>query len=160
VTAGSTANLQVVVNGLGGPIVPLSVVGAVPGIYTNTASIGGAGAIKAINQDGSLNSKLKPAAKGTVVSVYVTGLGAVSPAVAAGAVTPSSPLSNLTGGAGAFVGGVPATVLFSGLAPGLVGVYQINLQIPMTAPSGTQVLQVFSNNTSAGTQAGATIEVQ
>jgi uncharacterized protein (TIGR03437 family) len=95
-----------------------------------------------------------------VVSVYVTGLGAVSPAVAAGAVTPSSPLSNLTGGAGAFVGGVPATVLFSGLAPGLVGVYQINLQIPMTAPSGTQVLQVFSNNTSAGTQAGATIEVQ
>ena len=160
VSAGSTANLQVVVNGLGGPVVPLSVVGAVPGIYTNTASIGGAGAIKAINQDGSLNSKLKPAAKGSFVSVYVNGLGAVSPAVSAGAVSPNSPLSTVTGGVGAFVGGVPAMVAFSGLAPGLVGVYQVNVQIPMTAPSGTQVLQVFSNSTSAGSQAGATIEVQ
>jgi len=160
VTPGSTANLQVIVNGLGGAIVPLSVVGAVPGIYTATATIGGAGAIKAVNQDGSLNSKLKPAARGSVISLYVNGLGAVSPAVPAGAVSPGSPLSTVTGGVGAFIGGVPAMVTFSGLAPGLVGVYQVNVQIPMTAPSGTPELQIFSNSTSASSQAGATIQVQ
>jgi uncharacterized protein (TIGR03437 family) len=34
------------------------------------------------------------------------------------------------------VGGITAEVLFSGLAPGLVGVNQVNVRIPMDVPSG------------------------
>jgi uncharacterized protein (TIGR03437 family) len=34
------------------------------------------------------------------------------------------------------IGGVPATVLFSGLAPGLTGVWQINVLLPEGTPSG------------------------
>jgi uncharacterized protein (TIGR03437 family) len=37
------------------------------------------------------------------------------------------------------IGDVPATVLFSGLAPTYVGLYQINAQVPATAPSGDTV---------------------
>jgi uncharacterized protein (TIGR03437 family) len=31
---------------------------------------------------------------------------------------------------------VNATVKFSGLTPSLVGLYQINVEVPLTAPSG------------------------
>jgi len=41
------------------------------------------------------------------------------------------------------VGGVPAHVLFAGIPTGLVGVTQINFQIPATAPPGDQPLVVM-----------------
>jgi uncharacterized protein (TIGR03437 family) len=34
---------------------------------------------------------------------------------------------------------VPATVLWSGLAPGHVGLWQMNLGVPATAPAGDAV---------------------
>jgi uncharacterized protein (TIGR03437 family) len=37
------------------------------------------------------------------------------------------------------VGGVPAVVQFSGLAPTLLGVYQVNVRIPSNAPTGSTV---------------------
>jgi uncharacterized protein (TIGR03437 family) len=37
------------------------------------------------------------------------------------------------------IGGVSADVLFSGLAPGLVGVYQINAKIPVEIPANSSV---------------------
>ncbi|MCX6616678.1 MAG: hypothetical protein NTZ98_11360, partial [Acidobacteria bacterium] len=37
------------------------------------------------------------------------------------------------------IGGVPAVVSYSGLAPGFVGLYQVNAQVPANAPSGTAV---------------------
>jgi uncharacterized protein (TIGR03437 family) len=37
------------------------------------------------------------------------------------------------------VGGVNASVSFSGLAPGYVGLYQVNVQVPANAPSGDAV---------------------
>jgi uncharacterized protein (TIGR03437 family) len=39
-------------------------------------------------------------------------------------------------------------VLFSGLAPGTIGVYQVNVQIPSTVPSGPQPVLLWN---SAGT---------
>jgi uncharacterized protein (TIGR03437 family) len=45
------------------------------------------------------------------------------------------------------VGGIPAVVLFCGVAPGFAGLYQINIQIPAGAPTGDQVeLKVSSEN--------------
>jgi uncharacterized protein (TIGR03437 family) len=37
------------------------------------------------------------------------------------------------------VGGVPATVAFSGLAPGFVGLWQLNVLLPANAPTGNAV---------------------
>jgi uncharacterized protein (TIGR03437 family) len=68
--------------------------------------------------------------------LYCTGLGAVKNPPAAGAVSPSSPPSSTVATATLTVGGVPATVSFAGLAPGYVGLYQVNFQIPNNAPSG------------------------
>jgi len=36
-------------------------------------------------------------------------------------------------------GGVLATLSFSGLVPGFVGLYQVNVQVPNATPSGAQV---------------------
>jgi len=42
------------------------------------------------------------------------------------------------------IGGVPATVSFAGLAPGFVGLYQVNVEVPEAAPSGSSVPVVLS----------------
>jgi uncharacterized protein (TIGR03437 family) len=44
----------------------------------------------------------------------------------------------------ATVGGHDAKVLFAGLAPGAVGLYQINVRIPEDAPTGDAVEVVLT----------------
>jgi uncharacterized protein (TIGR03437 family) len=44
----------------------------------------------------------------------------------------------------AIIGGVSATVTFSGLAPGFVGLWRLNLLIPSNAPTGTAVPLIIS----------------
>jgi len=158
VTPGGTMSVQVVANGQSSNTATVSVLNVAPGVYTASTTIGGAGPTKAVNQTGTLNSVLNPATKGSVIAVYASGLGAVNPAVAAGAVPPTSPLSRVSGDVGAFIGGVAAMVQFAGLAPGSPGVYQVNIMVPATAPSGVQPLQIYSSG--VPTQAGATIVIQ
>jgi len=38
-----------------------------------------------------------------------------------------------------YVGGVKARVSFKGLAPGFAGLYQLNVEIPLSAPGGANV---------------------
>ncbi len=98
----------------------------------------------AVNQDGSLNAPGNPESRGNVVVVYLTGQGAVNPPGATGQPAPLTSLSYATGTPGASVGGVNASVLFLGLAPGFVGVAQANIQIPQNAPVGDAVVLVVS----------------
>ena len=156
VTPGSTISVQVNFNNQTSTAATLNVMTAVPGVYT--ASTGGAGPVKAVNQSGSVNSVANPAPKGSVIVVYASGLGAVNPAVAAGAAPPNSPLSTVAGDVGAFIGGVAAPVWFAGLAPGVPGLYQLNIQVPATASSGLQELLIYSYG--ASTQKGATLVIQ
>jgi uncharacterized protein (TIGR03437 family) len=156
VAPGSTITATVNFSNQTSPGATLNVVTAVPGIYTQ--STGGPGPVKAVNPDGTLNSSGTPAAKGSVIVVYASGMGAVDPAIQAGMVPPASPLSRVTGQVGAFIGGVPATVQYAGLAPGSPGLYQLNIQVPTSAPSGTQELLVYSSGVS--TQKGATLFIQ
>jgi uncharacterized protein (TIGR03437 family) len=81
--------------------------------------------------------------KGSYVSIYAADLGAVSPALADGQVPPISPLSTTVSPVSAVIDGFPATVTFAGAAPQLVGVYQINLAIPMLAGSGPRALSIY-----------------
>jgi uncharacterized protein (TIGR03437 family) len=111
-----------------------------------------------VNQSGTSNSTTNPAPKGSVITVLASGLGAINPTIPPGSVAPTSPPSPVTGDAGAFIGGIPATVQFAGLAPGLAGLYQLNIQVPAPARSGTQELLIYLNGKSS--QKGATVEIQ
>jgi uncharacterized protein (TIGR03437 family) len=100
-------------------------------------------------------SSSRPALPGEYVAFYGTGLGAVVEPLPliTGEATPTTdgPFQPFTDiyystvqKATVTVGGVAATVQFSGLAPALIGVYQINVQVPANAPSGAAVPVVLS----------------
>jgi uncharacterized protein (TIGR03437 family) len=67
------------------------------------------------NADHSLNSSTNPAASGSVIVVYITGIGATDSAVADGAPAPGSPPAKFAGTATATIGDVDAPVQFIGL---------------------------------------------
>ncbi len=86
-----------------------------------------------------------PAAAGiTVISIYCTGLGPVTNQPATGAAAPSIPLAVTTTKPDVTIGGVPSQVLFSGLAPGSAGEYQVNALVPANAPIGDSVPVILS----------------
>jgi hypothetical protein len=76
--------------------------------------------------------------------VYLTGLGAVTPPVPDGAAGPVSPLSTTTGQTVARIRGRPAEVSFAGLAPQLIGLYQVNLKVPDGLPQGDAYLDLLA----------------
>ena len=55
------------------------------------------------------------------------------------------------------IAGIAADVAFSGLAPGFVGLYQVNVQVPAGVPSGTQEVEILINGVPGNT---VTIAVQ
>jgi uncharacterized protein (TIGR03437 family) len=135
-----------------------------PGIFTmNGAPNGQAAAIVAntssIAAPSGAFAGARPAARGEYVSIFCTGLGPVTNQPANGAAAVASPLSMTQSPPIVKVGGVEATVQFSGLAPGMVGVNQVNVQIPQNAPTGPQVpLEITTPDGSASNP--ATIAVQ
>jgi uncharacterized protein (TIGR03437 family) len=132
---GATGNIQVAV---GKTILlnsMLKVAPGAPGVFTVA---GGTGPVVATNQDGSMNSNLAPAAQGSVVAIYGTGLGQAL--------------------VGASIGGATAQVLFAGDAPGFVGVSQINVRVPLGIASGTAALVVSAGP--AQSQSGVSLYVQ
>jgi uncharacterized protein (TIGR03437 family) len=88
-----------------------------------------------------VNSSSNPAARGSIVSVYLTGTGALYPAIADGSVGPLvAPFPAPVAGVSATIGGVDAPLTFAGQAPGLIaGATQVNLQIPPSAPVGAAI---------------------
>jgi uncharacterized protein (TIGR03437 family) len=71
--------------------------------------------------------------------MYALGLGAVTPTLAIGDGTPSAPYEYAVGPVTVTIGGIPATVLFAGLTPGYVGLYQVNVAMPSGVAPGGQV---------------------
>jgi uncharacterized protein (TIGR03437 family) len=86
----------------------------------------------------------RPAKQGEFVLLYCTGLGAVTNQPAAGDVSPSNPPATTLATPTLTLGGAPVPVSFSGLAPGYVGLYQVNFQIPTNASSGNAITVVLS----------------
>ena len=80
------------------------------------------------------------ASRGQIVSLFVTGVGLLSPQVVTGSgPSPQTAIANLprpTLNATVTVGGVNAPISFIGNTVGLVGVIQINYQVPAGVPTG------------------------
>lgn len=98
-----------------------------------------------VHQDfsGSITSN-QPARTGEIIHLYGSGFGAVAPPVPDGVSAPASPLSWTVspvacGGQDASGNTIPLPVLFSGLAPGMTGVYQLDVQLPASLPAGKAI---------------------
>jgi uncharacterized protein (TIGR03437 family) len=153
---GTTANMQVTYAGNVSDTVPVPVQATFPGLFAQRS--GGTGQAKAANQDGTVNSVANPAQRGSYITVYGIGLGAVAPSAVAGQVPPASPLSLVVNPVAASIGGVPATVSFAGLAPGYAGLYQINILVPDGVAGGAQ--EVIVSNANVASQNGLVIHIK
>jgi uncharacterized protein (TIGR03437 family) len=132
---------------------PLSLA-ATMGLPTNCSQVG-AGTVCA-----------QPATPGGYLQIYVTGLGQATPngnpsgaVLPTGSVAPVSgnPLYETVATPAVMIGNQPATVLFSGIAPGYAGLYQVDVQIPANVTAGNDVPVQISIG---GASDSATIAVQ
>lgn len=135
-------NAKVVVNGPGGASTEFTftVAPQAPAIFQY-----GSNHALAQNANGNLNSSDSPANAGTVITVYLTGQGAVDNAVPDGAAAPASPLSRAKATVTATIGPASATIQFFGLTPQFAGLAQANIQIP-NLPTGDYPLVITAGN--------------
>jgi uncharacterized protein (TIGR03437 family) len=139
--------LMVIQNGMYSLPASLVVAESQPAVFTQNQTGKGAGVIMVEKADGtqSLNTSSSPASAGDNLTIYCSGLGAVKPAVPDGMAGASSPLSNTVNPVTVTLGGQPAQVSYSGLAPGFAGLYQVNVVVPSgltPAPNVPLVLSV------------------
>jgi uncharacterized protein (TIGR03437 family) len=141
-TPGTSVPYTVTVNDTLSAAVVVKIVAFSPGIYG------------VINAAGTPNPAGGAAHPGDWLTVYMTGLGAVSDPPADGAVALATPLSYVLayqqGAVTATIGGKSATVNFAGLTPGNVGLYQVNMQVP-TLTSGSYPLIVSEGGNPSNT---------
>jgi uncharacterized protein (TIGR03437 family) len=104
-------------------------------------ALNGAGQALALNQDGSLNTAASPAARGSALTLFVTGEGPAPEFVQAE------------------IAGYAAEVLYAGPAPGYPGLFQMNIRTPGGfSPPGMLPLRVVING--AASQDGVTVASQ
>src|ERR1035441_7328250 len=142
VTVGSVVQIQVT-NDMGSSNVVTNYVSATaPGVFTQNQQGTGYGEIEHLGIGnsaapvGSVVTDANPAMPGEALAVYLTGLGAVSPAITDGAVGPSGTLSYATSTIGVQFSGITGTNDFAGLAPNYSGLYQLNVTVPPGLTAG------------------------
>ena len=118
--------------------VSLPLIAAAPGIAAYAS-----GALIAQHTDGSLVSAGSPAKSGEVVVLYLAGLGLTSDPGPSGTASPGNPLQSPQTPAVLLLNGKPVPTLFTGLTPGLVGLYQVNFQVPQGTPDGNLQVQLM-----------------
>ena len=121
-----------------------------PALFTMSGD--GTGQGKILNQDGTQNSASKPAARGSVIQILGTGQGPVSPPIADGTAPSDATVSTVavptTDGQACLtqqssvcvaIGSGFGDIQFSGLAPGMVGTWQIKMKVPAGIQPGNAV---------------------
>jgi uncharacterized protein (TIGR03437 family) len=161
---GTSGTAQIIVSRNGVPSAPqtVGITSAAPGIFAVTLSNGavvGTGAGQAIaygNVDGQIAAPAgainglttHPAKIGdpNTLAILATGLGPVTPPVPTGNNANDGVLHNTNTMPVVTVGNVPAQVVFSGMSPQFVGVYQLNIIIASGTPTGDAIpLQIQMN---------------
>jgi len=114
-----------------------------PGVFD--FRLGGATRTIATHADGRLITPDAPAAPGETIVVYGTGFGPVDVLQQNGVAAGASPLAQTLVRPQAFVGGREAAVVFAGLTPSFVGLYQANVTLPQSLPAGDLALRLRAN---------------
>ena len=103
-----------------------------PGIFYDSGTNIGAVLASGTGQ----KTNLRPAMGGEYVEIFATGLGAVT-------LSPDNPNLWITSETPeVLLDGTPIPVVFSGLAPGFVGLNQVNAQIPEGTAAGEHTLEI------------------
>jgi uncharacterized protein (TIGR03437 family) len=133
----ASVRLTVSVNGSESPPEGVVLAEAGPGLFV---LMDGRAAV--LNQDFSPNTPAQPAARGSIVMAFLTGVGPLDPAIESGAAAPADPLSFAALESSATLGGVAARVVAVAMVPGYVGLAQANIEIPAGLQPGEYELRV------------------
>lgn len=114
-----------------------------PGIFEFSDN----GRKSAVAQDLSfaLITQNNPAQRGKAIQIYANGLGPTSNQPGSGMPSPGTALASTAATPIVTIGGVQAQVIFSGLTPNTVGLYQVNVIVPANAPTGNQPVVLSVN---------------
>ena len=131
----SSAQIVVTVAGQSSVARSFNIAPAAAGFFTLDQR--GTGTASVVHGDGSGSvSAGNPARPNEVVIFFLTGLGALNPALATGepsGVNPTAATAILT------VDGTPAEIIYAGGSPGLVGLNQLNARIPAGTRRGADI---------------------
>jgi uncharacterized protein (TIGR03437 family) len=123
---------------------------ASPALFTAAAS--GTGQVAALNQDNTVNGPSNPVARGQVIQLFGTGQGFVSGAPADGDVATGLIPTSEKPKVWIEPDFVPDDYIqYSGLAPNLIGVWQINVKIPDKVAPGNRVMFVEHKSIASST---------
>jgi len=148
-------------NTLSTPI-QMTVTSAQPGVFTVGGNQGAILIANTVTVAGPANGGLpneKPVTRGGYLEIFCNGLGPVyskdgskPPADGAAAPASGSPLYLTSDTVSVTIGGITAPVVFSGLSPGSVALYQVNVQVPQGVPTGDAVPLVVTVTDGSGKQ--------
>jgi uncharacterized protein (TIGR03437 family) len=143
---GGTVTVKVIYGGKTSNGIVQNLTSSTPSLFTRTNDVNTVFGARAVNfPSGTLNSPTNPAAVGSYVALYAQGLGPVQPAgFQAGSIAPNTPLYTTTQ-MFVSIGGQTGPVTFSGLAPGTIGAYQVNFQVPPGTPSGQESIYLYNS---------------
>jgi uncharacterized protein (TIGR03437 family) len=127
---------------------PLNVQPAAPSIFVANSGSETLGLVVR-NTNGQIVTPTNPIHPKDGITIYLTGMGQTSPAIPAGAAAPADPLSRVAQAPVITIAGMDLPVSYAGLAPGEVGVYQINATVPSSVLTGMSMPLTIN-------QAGAT----
>ena len=129
-------------NGVAGAAIFVPVLNAQPGIFAYSAGGSSFGAI--LHSNFQLADTSHPASAGETVLIYCTGLGPVSPVQQSGSAAAGA--ASTTATPTVTIGGVTASTTYSGLAPGFVGLYQINAVVPSGLGTGNKPVVITTGS--------------
>ena len=109
-----------------------------PGIFAST--VGSQLVADALDQNNKVVTSANPVARGSIVQLFLNGLGPVNNQPASGYPAPADGSATTTTTPACSIGGDSATIRFSGLAPNFVGLYQVNAVVPSGIGTGLQPL--------------------
>jgi len=155
IAGASTVDVEVIYQGQSRGKVTVPVAASAPAIFTVSA---GTGLAEAVNQDGTLNSTVDSAPRSSVISLYATGEGLTQPAGVDGQPAVASSLQPVLP-VTVTIGGVLANVLYTGEAPGFVGLFLVNARVPASLKT-TGLVPVVLRVGTAASQDGVTIAVR
>ena len=129
-----------------------SILPAAPSIF-RTGTAGPETGLATITRadNGELVTPTNPVHPGDSIVIWATGLGRTFPPIDAGLASPSDPLSGAVIIPQVLLGGVALEVQYAGLAPGSVGLYQINAVVPKSVPLGLEIPLAISQGGSSTT---------
>ena len=139
----SSVQMKVTMGGLQSAVYTLPLAPTSPGIF----EIAGVAAAEDANY--AVIGPNHSAVRGQPIAIFVNGLGPVSNTPGSGEPSSAQNLSQTPSFPTVTIGGANAQVAFSGLTPGVVGLYQINVTVPTAIPAGNAQVVVTMGGVSS-----------